>query len=365
MAKLAKSKFSVANINKYYAMFLCRMSGGARLRIYRKLISLLRNRFSIMDALDRVRGIITNDGKNPDEPLALAILYWTRSLQDGNPFSVAIEGWAPATERLMLSVGDVSHLEDALENLIKVTEGTAKMKAPLISALSYPMFLSMMTVLIIYAIGVYMVPPMINAAPDTRWTGTAKDLVSLSVWIDENWLLAFSILPILFILIGITMGRWKGKTRTFFENVPPWSLYRTFVGVTWLLSMAAFVRAGTPVSQAMRALRHDASPYLLYRIDTALVFINNGDNLGDALTKAELGFPDKEIIGDLRIYSEMDNFQGALDQMANEWLENSVDGITQKAAVLNMIATLFVSGAIAWAVMGTFAMQDQITRSMG
>ncbi len=362
---MAKSKFNLADINRYYAMIICRMSNGARLKIYRKLISLLRNRFSLMDALDRIRAIITNDGKNPDEPLALAILYWSRSLQNGNPFSVALEGWAPASERLMLSVGDVSHLEGALENLIKVTEGTTKMKQPLVSAISYPMFLSMMTVLIIYAIGVYMVPPMMNAAPNTRWTGTARDLVQLSVWIQKNWLIAFAFLPTVFFLIYLTLGRWKGKTRSWFDNVPPWSLYRIFVGVTWMLAMAALVRAGTPVSQALRSLRHDASPYLLYRIDSALVFINNGDNLGEALNKSGLGFPDKEIIGDLRIYSEMDNFQGALDQMANEWLENSVTGISEKAAVLNMVATLFVSGAIAWAVMGTFSMQDQITKAMG
>ena len=362
---MAKSNFRLSDINRYYAMIICRMSNGARLKIYRKLISLLRNRFSLMDALDRIRAIITNDGKNPDEPLALAILYWSRSLQNGNPFSVALEGWAPASERLMLSVGDVSHLEGALENLIKVTEGTTKMKQPLVSAISYPMFLSMMTVLIIYAIGVYMVPPMMSAAPNTRWTGSARDLVQLSVWIQKNWLIAFAFLPTVFFLIYLTLGRWKGKTRSWFDNVPPWSLYRIFVGVTWMLAMAALVRAGTPVSQALRSLRHDASPYLLFRIDSALVYINNGDNLGEALNKTGLGFPDKEIIGDLRIYSEMDNFQGALDQMANEWLESSVVGISQKAAVLNMVATLFVSGAIAWAVMGTFSMQDQITKAMG
>ena len=275
---MAKSKFNLAELNRYYAMIICRLSNGARLKIYRKLISLLRNRFSLMDALDRIRGIITNDGKNPDEPLALAILYWSRSLQNGNPFSVALEGWAPASERLMLSVGDVSHLEGALENLIKVTEGTTKMKQPLVSAISYPMFLSMMTVLIIYAIGVYMVPPMMSAAPNTRWTGSARDLVQLSVWIQKNWLLAFSFLPTVFLLIYFTLGRWKGRTRSWFDNVPPWSLYRIFVGVTWMLAMAALVRAGTPVSQALRSLRHDASPYLLYRIDSALVFINNGDN---------------------------------------------------------------------------------------
>lgn len=362
---MAKSKFSLAELNRYYALIICRLSNGTRIKIYRKLISLLRNRFSLMDALDRIRGIITNDGKNPDEPMALAILYWERALQNGNPFSVALEGWAPASERLMLSVGDVSHLEGALENLIKVTEGTKKMKEPLVSAISYPMFLSMMVVLIIYGIGAYMVPPMIEAAPNTRWTGSARDLVALSFWIQKNWIAAFAFLPTMFILIYLTLGRWKGKTRAWVDNIPPWSLYRIFVGVTWMLAMAALVRAGTPVSQALRSLRHDASPYLLHRIDTALVYVNNGDNLGEALNKTGLGFPDKEIVGDLRIYSEMDNFQEALDQMANEWLEDSITTIGQRAAVLNMVATLGVSGAIAWAVMGTFAMQDQITKAMG
>ena len=362
---MAKSKFSLAELNRYYAMIICRMSGKTRLKIYRKLISLLRNRFSLMDALDRIRGILTNDGKNPDEPMALAILYWSRALQNGHPFSVALEGWAPARERLMLSVGDVSHLEGALENLIKVAEGTSRMTGPLVGAISYPMFLSMMTVLIIYAIGAYMVPPMMNAAPNARWTGTAKDLVAVSIWIQKNWVLAFAFLPTVFFIIYITLGRWKGKTRAMVDNVPPWSLYRIFVGVTWMLAMAALVRAGTPVSQALRSLRHDANPYLLHRIDTALVFINNGDNIGEALNKTGLGFPDKEIIGDLRIYSEMDNFQAALDQMANEWLETSISSIEQRAALLNTIATLFVSGVIAWSVMGTFDMQEQITKAMG
>lgn len=353
-----------ADINKYYAMVICRCSGQTRLKIYRKLMSLLRNRFSLMDALERVRGIITDGGKKPDEPMALALLYWERGLQNGDSFSVSLEGWVPARERLMLSVGDVSNLAGALENLIKVTEGIKRMTAPLVGALAYPAFLSMAVVVIIYGIGAFMVPPMMEAAPNARWTGNAKNLVVLSNWIRKYYLLAFLSLPTLFALIGLTMSRWSGKTRVLVENVPPWSLYRIFVGVTWLLALAALVRAGTPVSRALLSLRHDASPYLLRRIDDALVFINNGDNIGEALTKTGLQFPDKEIIGDLRIYSEMDNFQEALDQMADEWLEDSVTGIEQKAGILNTVAILAVSGVIAWSVMGTFEMQDQITKSM-
>ena len=352
-------------IEEYYARLIILFSNKTRLKLYRKIASLMRNRFSLMDALDMLHDGASNGGKNPGEPLAIAIAAWGRSLNNGNTFSEALKGWAPDRERLMLSVGDVSDLEGALLNLIKVTEGSTKMIRPIVGAISYPSFLMMMAILIIYAIGVYMVPPMIDAAPNVHWRGLAKDLVDLSDWIKNNWIIAFASLPILMAVIYFTISIWTGKIRAVFDNIPPWSLYKTFVGISWLLALSALVKGGTPVSTAMRALRRDASRYLKERIDKTMVFINNGDNLGQALAKTGLGFPDKEIIDDLKIYSELDNFEEALDNLANEWLEESVYTIEEKAGLLNMVALLSIGAVIAWAVMGTFDMQDQITSSMG
>ena len=352
-------------IEEYYARLIILFSNKTRLKLYRKIASLMRNRFSLMDALDMLHDGASNGGKNPGEPLAIAIAAWGRSLNNGNAFSEALKGWAPDRERLMLSVGDVSDLEGALLNLIKVTEGSTKMIRPIVGAISYPSFLMMMAILIIYAIGVYMVPPMIDAAPNVHWRGLAKDLVDLSDWIKNNWIIAFASLPILMAVIYFTISIWTGKIRAVFDNIPPWSLYKTFVGISWLLALSALVKGGTPVSTAMRALRRDASRYLKERIDKTMVFINNGDNLGQALAKTGLGFPDKEIIDDLKIYSELDNFEEALDNLANEWLEESVYTIEEKAGLLNMVALLSIGAVIAWAVMGTFDMQDQITSSMG
>ena len=352
-------------IEEYYARLIILFSSKTRLKLYRKIASLMRNRFSLMDALDMLHDGASNGGKNPGEPLAIAIAAWGRSLNNGNTFSEALKGWAPDRERLMLSVGDVSDLEGALLNLIKVTEGSTKMIRPIVGAISYPSFLMMMAILIIYGIGVYMVPPMIDAAPNVHWRGLAKDLVDLSDWIKNNWIIAFASLPILMAVIYFTISIWTGKIRAVFDNIPPWSLYKTFVGISWLLALSALVKGGTPVSTAMRALRRDASRYLKERIDKTMVFINNGDNLGQALAKTGLGFPDKEIIDDLKIYSELDNFEEALDNLANEWLEESVYTIEEKAGLLNMVALLSIGAVIAWAVMGTFDMQDQITSSMG
>ena len=362
---LDKAMKQLGVVETWYAKMVCRSSNKARLKIYRKMASLLRNRFSLMNALDLIHNGASNGGKNPNEPMAIAIANWAKSLQNGLPFSEALKGWAPDRERLMLSVGDVSDMENALMNLIRVTEGSTKMIRPIVGAIVYPSFLFMMSVLIIYAIGVYMVPPMIEAAPTVRWRGTAATLVDLSDWIQKNWLFAFSILPVVGAIIYFTIGIWTGRLRAIFDHIPPWSLYKVFTGISWLLALSALVKSGTPVSTSLRALKRDASRYLQERIDKTLVFINNGDNLGQALSKTGLDFPDPEIINDLKIYSELDNFEEALEKLANEWLDESVYLIENKASILNMVAILTVAAIIAWSVMGVFDMQDQITSSMG
>jgi type II secretory pathway component PulF len=252
-----------------------------------------------------------------------------------------------------------------LENTIKVVEGMRRMKAPVIEAVSYPIFLIFLTILLIWGVGKFLVPPMVNAVPGLQWEGLAASLVNLSYFVAEHPYWLFLPLPIAIVFISWTFPRWKGGWRALFDKIPPWSIYRIFIGVGWLLSLSALIKAGTPVSRALRLLRADASKYLLYRIDRALVFVNNGDNLGDALNRSRLGFPDEEVIGDLRIYAELNNFPEALSHLADDWMENAVRVIEQKAAWLNNIAILAIAGTVAWAVMGTFEMQDQMVSGMG
>lgn len=352
---------------QYAKIVFCHMPGSAndRISLYNKLRSLLRNRFSLMDALERIYQIASKDGKSPYDTLAIAISCWMKSVRNGDPFSVALRGWAPSTELLMLSVGDVANLEMALENTVKVVEGTKRMKEAVMGAVLYPLFLISLVILLIFGVGRYMVPPMIDAVPNLKWTGIARQLVALSFFVDENPLLLFSTLPIIVFLTCLTFPRWKKESRAYADKIPPWSIYRIFIGVGWLLSLSALVKAGTPVSKALRSLRADASPYLLYRIDSALKHVNNGDNIGDALYKTELGFPDEEVIGDLRIYSELDNFTEALERLSVEWMEDSIKNVAQKAAALNGLAILMIAAVICWVVAGTFDMQEQMVDGMG
>lgn len=365
-SKIAQKGMNRTNaLNYWYARTTVRLFTSDRLAFYKKLRALLKNRFSLMDALDRMYQIASKDGKSPDDTMAIAVAEWMKKIQNGESFSVALRGWAPSTEILMLSVGDVANLEEAIANTIKVVEGMNRMKAPVYNAVGYPMFLMVMVIFLIWGVGKFMVPPMVDAVPTLIWTGLAGSLVGLSNFVDKHPIILFATLPVIFTVIVLTFPRWKAGMRKSFDKAPPWSIYRIFIGVGWLLSLAALVKAGTPVSKALRSLRADASPYLLYRIDRALIYVNNGDNLGDALYKTGQNFPDEEVVGDLRIYAELDNFPEALEHLSDDWLESSVNDIEQKAAVLNGIAILMIASIIAWVVMGTFAMQDQMVSGMG
>ena len=68
----AFSKAMKTSTNKYIAGFakiVCSLSNKKRLKIYRKLAALLRNRFSLMNALEMVYNGLSEDGKSPYEPL--------------------------------------------------------------------------------------------------------------------------------------------------------------------------------------------------------------------------------------------------------------------------------------------------------
>ena len=181
-------------LNLWYARYSVRMHSEDRLEVYRKLMALLKNRFSLMDALERIYSIASKDGKNPDDSMAIATAHWMQRVRNGSTFSESLKGWVPSTEILTLSVGDVAALDLALQHTIRVVEGMNKMRSLVWGAVAYPLFLMMMVVIMIWAVAKYMVPPMIDAVPNLQWRGVAKSLVDLSNFVDNHPILLFSVL---------------------------------------------------------------------------------------------------------------------------------------------------------------------------
>ncbi|MDR1337652.1 MAG: type II secretion system F family protein [Rickettsiales bacterium] len=349
----------------FYAKMMFRLQTDKRMSACRKLGSLLRNNFTLMDALGRLERIESKGGTKPDEPFAIVFREWQKNLERGMSFPEATRGWVPMNETLLLTLGDVSRLSVVLENIGRVVEGTEKIKRSMMSAVAYPLFLLALTFGIIIMVGLYLVPPLADAASaDIVWRGTAASLVRLSDFAARYWYALAGAFAGLVVVIWASLPVWSGRLRAAFDKLPPWNIYKIQISVGWLMSLSSMVAAGGTIPVALRMLADNANKYLRDILDDALRHIANGDNLGTALANTGSNFPNEEIIGDLAIYSDMNGFDQNLMGIANDYLDESVRKMEAISNTLNSVGILLVSVIIGWVVFGTFQMQDQITAAL-
>lgn len=347
-----------------YAKLVFRLNHEKRMAICRKLASLLRNDFTLIDALERLEMIESKNGTKPHEPYAIVMRQWQKNLERGMTFSEATRGWVPPNETLLVTSGNLSNLVVALENVGRVVDGMQRIRRAMTTAIAYPMFLLALTFGIIIMVGVYLVPPLADVAGNTVvWRGMARSLVWLSEFSIRYWYVFLLVFASVVAVIWLSLANWSGRLRVVFDRFPPWSTYKIQVSVGWLMSLAAMVGAGVTIPDAIRMLADNANRYLRSILERVLRFIANGDNLGVALTHAGREFPDTEIIGDLTIYADMNEFDENLNQIANDYLNESVRKMEKISNIMNSLGILLVSAIIAWVVLGTFQMQDQITSS--
>lgn len=348
-----------------YAKMMFRTNTEKRMAICRKLASLLRNDFTLIDALERLEMIESKNGTKPNEPFAIVMRQWQKNLERGMSFSEATKGWVPPEETLLVTSGNLSNLVVALENVGRVVDGTQRIKRAMTTAVAYPIFLLALTFGIIIMVGLYLVPPLAEiAGNDMIWRGSARSLIWLSDISINYWHIILMLFASGVAIIWLSMPNWSGRARILFDKLPPWSVYKIQVSVGWLMSLAAMVSAGVTIPDAIRMLADNANRYLRKTLDITLRYIANGDNLGTALTRAKRNFPDDEIIGDLTIYADMNDFDENLTQVANDYLNESVRKMEKISNTLNSAGILLVSAIIAWVVLGTFQMQDQITAAL-
>ena len=129
-------------LNKWYARISFRFNTEKRMSILRKLASLLRNDFTLMDALGRLEMIESNNGRNPNEPFAIVMRQWQQNLERGMSFSETTRGWLPDNETLLVTSGNISNLVVALENTVRVVESAGRIRRAVRGAIAYPLFIA-------------------------------------------------------------------------------------------------------------------------------------------------------------------------------------------------------------------------------
>jgi len=356
----------MAEMSKFERWFVKVQFGGQqRLRVYRKIIRLLQNGVPLPSALEGMWNHASRDGKKPKQPEAIILNAWLKQVRNGKPLGVAIQGWVPETDRVVIEAGEQSgDLPSAVENACYIYESQKKIRGAVIGGIAYPLVLLAMVIAFLFMFGLSVIPNFETVLPKEQWTGQAEQMAMLTGFV-QYWLVPLLVAFFLLVCLMIwSMPRWTGNLRIKADSIPPYSIYKLVAGSGFLLSLAALNKAGIKQTAALRTIMRDSKPWYQERLSRTLFYVNNGLNLGEALYKTGMNFPDPETVSDLRTYAVLNGFDEMLMRLGRENLEDTVQRIQKQGVIMRNAGIILAGAVIAWLFMGIFAIQQQITSNL-
>ena len=336
-----------------------------RARIYRKMASFLRNGVSLPDTLRTLHRFATNDGRKPKAPTAIVLKTWLDRVSDGKSLGRAVQGWVPQSDRIIIEAGEeAGGLATALDNALFIQESSKKIKSAIISGLAYPVLLIVMALGLLVLMAVRIVPAFASVLPRARWEGSAALVAEMADFVNYGMAPTLIVVFITICLMIWSLPRWVGRWRVYADYVVPYSLYRLSLGSGFMLSVSALVKAGVQIPEILRILMRGAQPWYRERMAETLKHVNNGMNLGEALHRTRLNFPDSETVQDLRAYAGFDNFDDILEKLGKEWVEESVEKIKTQMAGLRNLAIILLGLVFGIIASGIFSLEQQVGTSM-
>lgn len=337
------------------------MTATVRLRLYRKIATMLANGLPLLRILDDLYQRASAHGHKPSQPQAIALFEWKRSVQNGQTLAEGMRDWVPRPEQLVIMAAEQSgRLEAGLAAVIDVVRGSREIRSAIVGGAAYPALVTAVVLGYVYLFGALVVPEFARVSDPSGWRGGARGLHLMSMWVRE-WM-PYAVLALVLGVVAVfrSMPRWRGNARLVADRLPPYSIYRMVSGSGFLFAFSALLSAGITVEKSLLRLCECATPWLRERLEGTLLGVKSGLNCGEALRNAGYGFPSPEIVDDLCIHAEYRGFPEVLKMMADEWLEEGVVRISAQMKVLNGIAIGVLAVVIACLVAGMFSIQEQV-----
>lgn len=260
-----------------------------RAKLWRRLAARAALGLPVWDAIEDARG--RAEGKNPGFARACGRLLLARD--SGLGLADGLGGLGAPGEGLLLSAGESSgRTAEGLSLAAELLETRGRVAKEVKSGLAYPVFLVLLSVIVLVLTSGLIVPQLAAVLDPESWTGAAAWLYALSGFLNSSRGLFLGLVLILLIILTVTsLGTWTGPLRQRLDAFGPWKLHALSEGSAFLFTLATLSRAGVQTRVVLETClaSPSSSPWLRERLRGVLRVYGNGTNLGDALAGAENG----------------------------------------------------------------------------
>lgn len=338
-------------------------SAADRQSLYEDLAFLLDNNHTLEKALLSMHDCATEGGKRLS-PAAVWLGDCLTAIRNGLPLHQALADWIPRQEAAIISAGvKEGRPAEALRRAMTVVKSVDEMKSAVLSTLSYPLTLVASIAGIMVLISEHFIPQLSRMVAREKWQGELWWLGMLSDTVVNYGLLIVLLLVLFSAWVIWSFTRLTGPVRRGLDHLLPWSVYKDFQGVAFLLNIAALLRANVKTLDALDMLCYQASPWLLERLNATRRRVRQGQHLGLALRNSGYQFPSKASVNKLVLLTDGDNASLVIENYARYWLPQAVNLIKRRAKHLSTVLFLLVSGymfLLVQVIQQLYGMVDQI-----
>ena len=342
--------------------FQFRTSKKQRYRIYRKLEGMLKGNEALSRSLDRLYQNVTEMGKYPQRPAAIALRDWFLKDRSGISLAHAMEWWVPSGELYLIRAGEESgSLAKALSSIQAMSKRSSEMKKAVSYAVGYPVAMLILVGFVVWSFGINLIKNMRANAPKNVVEAMGA-VVPFSDFISAWGIYIIIAVALLAIAISSTLSFWRGSLRAKMDMYPPWSWYRVMQGSSFLLGLSALLAAQMPLKRSLEILEEQANPWMRERLALVRQEVLRGRNVGEALRMSKTNFPDPAVAIDLEILSERADVGSVIEQVTDEWMQDQIDAMNAQAVLIRNAGMAVVGGLIAWVMMSIFAVVGELTK---
>lgn len=221
-----------------------------RAKLWRRLAARAALGLPVWDAIEDARG--RAEGKNPGFARACNRLLLARD--SGLGLADGLGGLGAPGEGLLLSAGESSgRTAEGLSLAAELLETRGRVAKEVKSGLAYPVFLVLLSVIVLVLTSGLIVPQLAAVLDPESWTGAAAWLYALSGFLNSSRGFFLGLVLILLIILTVTsLGTWTGPLRQRLDAFGPWKLHALSEGSAFLFTLATLSRAGVQTRVVLR-----------------------------------------------------------------------------------------------------------------
>lgn len=331
----------------------------ARVSLYDKVAAFLEANIDVVSTLKSIR----NRYAKQKDFRAEIIDDWLKVMSRGGKFGDAIQKWVPPAEHMLISAGERGQgLIHGLHEAVVLSTASASNIAAIKGGVIMPIVLLSLIIGMLIGFQVQMVPVFSNLMPINHWPEGAQTLESMSRFFYNFWWAIILLVVAMSFVVGSTIGKWVGPMREIADRFPPWSIYKSYQGSSFLIGLASLMKAGIANFDALRTMRATASPWMQVHLSKMMQAMKTGGGTpGEAL---DTGLLDNETAGDVQDYSRLGSFHDAIYLLGARSLVESVKKITVKMSILKNVLLVVVAVCIMWIYGTSYNLQTTIAESM-